>query len=103
MSDHVKFMRQALEQARLALLDDEFPVGCVIVAENTIVATGGRKNSAVEMNEFDHAEIVALRDLPEEATRSRFVDSHHLFHDGTMSDVLFNHDRQRCSLRGVCL
>lgn len=63
MSDHEKFMRQALEQARLALRDDEFPVGCVIVAENNIVATGGRKNSAVELSEIDHAEIVALRKL----------------------------------------
>lgn len=63
MIDHEKFMGQALEQARQALRVEEFPVGCVIVADNAIVATGGRKNSAVEMSEFDHAEIVALRNL----------------------------------------
>lgn len=63
MTDHERFMALALEQARQALDDNEFPVGCVLVAAGKVVATGGRKNSGIEMSELDHAEIVALRSL----------------------------------------
>lgn len=63
MNDHEKYMRLALEEAEHALLNKEFPVGCVLVAEGQVVATGGRRNSSVEMCELDHAEIVALRNL----------------------------------------
>lgn len=63
MSDHEQYMSLALEQARQALMNNEFPVGCVVVAGGAVVATGNRQNSAVEMCELDHAEIVALRSL----------------------------------------
>jgi tRNA(adenine34) deaminase len=56
-------MRLALEEARKALAAGEFPVGCVLVYEGRVVAAGGRENSGVGGNEFDHAEIVALRRL----------------------------------------
>ena len=58
-------MRLALEEARKALAAGEFPVGCVLVYEGRVVAAGGRENSGVDGNEFDHAEIVALRRLLE--------------------------------------
>lgn len=62
--NHETFMRLALQQAQLALRNNEFPVGAVIVAEGEAVATGRRENSRNETaNELDHAEIVALRDL----------------------------------------
>lgn len=60
--DHQYFMQQALLQAQDALLDGEFPVGCVIVHDGQIVAEGGRTNS-VEANELDHAEMNGLRRL----------------------------------------
>lgn len=60
---HEQFMRLALHEAEIALAADEFPVGCVIVADGKVVATGSRINSAVEFSELDHAEIVALRNL----------------------------------------
>lgn len=56
-------MAAALEQARQALDAGEFPVGCVMVHEEEIIARGGREHSAGEVNELDHAEIVALRNL----------------------------------------
>ena len=62
---HEKYMRLALEEARKALYAGEFPVGCVLVHEDHVVAAGGRENSGVNGNEFDHAEIVALRRLLE--------------------------------------
>lgn len=63
MNDHIKFMTIALEEAKAALAVGEFPVGCVIVSEGKVVATGGRLNSTVEICELDHAEIVAIRNL----------------------------------------
>lgn len=58
------FMRKALLQAREALDQGEFPVGCVIVQGNDIIATGARQGTAGgAMNETDHAEMVALRRL----------------------------------------
>ena len=40
--NHEFFMRQALQEAQEALLSSEFPVGCVVVSEDTIIATGSR-------------------------------------------------------------
>ncbi len=59
---HEKHMESALNEAREALQDNEFPVGCVIIHNAKIIATGSRKRSQ-EANEMDHAEILALREL----------------------------------------
>jgi tRNA(adenine34) deaminase len=64
MNEHDEFMEAALEEARLALGNGEFPVGCVMVAEGRIVARGRRQNSLEEnRNEIDHAEVLTLRRL----------------------------------------
>ena len=64
MTTHEHYMKAALEEARQALAEDEFPVGCVLVAEGRIVARGRRHNSLEECrNEIDHAEILTLRRL----------------------------------------
>ena len=60
---HEFFMRQALAEARKAFERGEFPVGCVIVHNGSVIVTGARENSAGLGNELDHAEIVALRAL----------------------------------------
>ncbi|MBU0481882.1 MAG: nucleoside deaminase [Proteobacteria bacterium] len=61
--DHTH-MLAALDEARGALAAGEFPVGCVMVHQGRIVATGRRVNSCgPAANELDHAEIVALRSL----------------------------------------
>ncbi|MDG4474820.1 nucleoside deaminase [Thiovibrio frasassiensis] len=61
---HETFMRLALQQAKQALANNEFPVGAVIVSDSEPVAAGRRENSQSDRaNELDHAEIVALRDL----------------------------------------
>ncbi|MFN2353866.1 MAG: nucleoside deaminase [Desulfopila sp.] len=59
---HEYYMKMALDEARLALEQGEFPVGCVIADDGGVVVGGGRQNSA-RGNELDHAEIVALRKL----------------------------------------
>ncbi len=64
MDRHEHFMQAALAEAHLALQAKEFPVGCVLVEDDTIVARGRRRNSRNRTrNEMDHAEIVALRSL----------------------------------------
>ena len=71
------FMEKALERARKALYSGEFPVGCVIVYENNIIATGSRTGTTGNfINEIDHAELVALRclaELKENADRSKII------------------------------
>jgi tRNA(adenine34) deaminase len=62
--DYEHFMGKALEQARKALSAGEFPVGCIIVYQDTILATGSRKGTSGNFpNEIDHAEIIALKQL----------------------------------------
>ncbi|KPK27102.1 MAG: cytidine deaminase [Desulfobacterales bacterium SG8_35_2] len=77
MNNHEKYMREALLEAREALIAGEFPVGCVMVHEDEIVSRGRRINSrAPDENELDHAEIMALRKLfaqHPEIERSRIV------------------------------
>ena len=63
MTRHEYFMEQALEEARSAFEAGEFPVGCVITYKDKVVARGKRKNSHGHVNELDHAEMVALRNL----------------------------------------
>ena len=63
MRIHEKFMHAALQQARDAMACGDFPVGCVIECDGEIVASGKRSNSFAHVNEMDHAEITALRNL----------------------------------------
>jgi len=57
-------MEEALLEARIALENGEFPVGCVLVSRGRIVARGARLSSNGSMvNEIDHAEIRALYQL----------------------------------------
>ncbi len=64
MGDHDTYMGLALEQAREALLQGQFPVGVVFVSDGRVVVSGQREHSSEKqelVNEIDHAEIVALR------------------------------------------
>lgn len=62
--DGNRFMAEALKEARNALAQGEFPVGCVLVSRDRVIARGRRKGTAGDGgNELDHAEMVALRRL----------------------------------------
>ena len=64
LMDYNYFMEKALGQAKKALSSGEFPVGCVMVYRDKIIATGSRTGtSGTSTNEIDHAEIIALRRL----------------------------------------
>ena len=63
-----RMMTAALKMAADALALGEFPVGCVIADGDTVVARGHRTGTATGViNEIDHAEIIALRQLGEAA------------------------------------
>jgi tRNA(adenine34) deaminase len=71
--DYEYFMKKALDRAEHALSAGEFPVGCVIVHQNKILATGTRKGTiGGGGNEIDHAEMVALRSLLEHDDQIKF-------------------------------
>ncbi len=61
-------MELALEEARRAYDSGEFPVGCVVVNDNRVLASAGRTGTAFKngvFNEVDHAEIRAIKRLAE--------------------------------------
>lgn len=57
-------MRLALDEAKAALEVGDFPVGCVFVENEQVLARGRRVNSSGDnANELDHAEVLTLRTL----------------------------------------
>lgn len=69
------FMTRALREASAALDAGEFPVGCVLVADDRVVATGRREGTAGgAKGELDHAEMMALRRLEALGKPSAFGD-----------------------------
>jgi tRNA(adenine34) deaminase len=61
MRQHEILMTLALAEAKEALTLGEFPVGCVMVHQGEVVASGKRAHSCGRVNEMDHAEMLALR------------------------------------------
>ena len=58
------FMKKALIEAEKALVEKEFPVGCIITYQDKIVAKGKRTGSnSKRPSETDHAEINTIREL----------------------------------------
>ena len=56
----IKFMKEAIRQAKKAYKLDETPIGCVIVHEGKIIARGyNRRNT--DKSPLAHAEITAIR------------------------------------------
>lgn len=60
------YMEKALAQAKEAFDRGEFPVGCVIVQDGSVIAGGSRIGTAgpgARFSEIDHAEIRAIKSL----------------------------------------
>ena len=69
----IKFMKQAIKQARLALEQEEIPVGAVIVQNGKIIAKGYNKkehNNDCTM----HAEIIAIKKASKKIQNWRLND-----------------------------
>ena len=60
MTNEIKYMKAAMREAKKALALDEVPIGCVIVANDKIIARGyNRRNT--DKNALAHAEMAAIR------------------------------------------
>lgn len=60
LTEDEKYMKEAIRQAKKALLLDEVPIGCVIVYQGKIIARGyNRRNT--DRNTISHAEMNAIR------------------------------------------
>ena len=57
---HIRFMKEAMKQAKKAYALGEVPIGCVIVQNDKIIARGyNRRNT--DKNTLSHAELNAIR------------------------------------------
>lgn len=60
MEQHIKFMKEAIRQAKKAAKLDEVPIGCVITYQDQIIARGyNRRNT--DKSTLAHAEIAAIK------------------------------------------
>jgi tRNA(adenine34) deaminase len=59
--DNIFFMQKAIEQAKLALVSEDVPIGCVIVFENRIIAAACNQVEKIN-NSTAHAEILAINE-----------------------------------------
>jgi tRNA(adenine34) deaminase len=74
LTDHERWMREALELAREAEESGEVPVGCVLVADGEIVGKG--RNSPIELlDPTAHAEMLAMRQAAIALGNYRLSDS----------------------------
>jgi len=67
-------MRAALEEAAVAAIEGEVPVGAVVVVDNEIVATGYNR-SVSDSDPSGHAEVIALRAAADECGNHRLTNA----------------------------
>ncbi len=60
LSDDDKFMKKALTQAKKAYKLGEVPIGCVIVKDGVIIASGYNRRT-IDGQTLAHAELIAIR------------------------------------------
>jgi len=68
------FMQAALQQAQLAAIAGEVPVGAVLVTNGEVVAAGHNQTLA-DHDPSGHAEVVVLRQAAKSAGNHRLVDA----------------------------
>src|SRR3989454_3607331 len=72
--DHVDYMRQAFEEARLAAAAGEVPIGAVLVVDGTVVARAHNRRE-VWQDPTAHAELIAIREAAARLRTWRLVGS----------------------------
>ena len=73
MDNYVKYMLEALKEAELAKLEDEVPIGCVIVKDDQIIARAHNQREATN-NPLGHAETLAIKKGSEVLNDWQLVD-----------------------------
>lgn len=74
-ADHETYMVLALEQAKLAALQNEVPVGAVLVSDNGILLAKSHNQTITLSDPTAHAEILALREGAKKAMNYRLIHS----------------------------
>ena len=67
-------MREALKEAELAALEDEVPIGCVIVRDDRIIARAHNQRDKTN-NPLGHAETLAIKKASEVLNDWQLVDT----------------------------
>ena len=73
MDNYTKYMLEALKEAELAKLEDEVPIGCVIVRNDKIIARAHNQRETTN-NPLGHAEILAIKKASELLNDWQLVD-----------------------------
>ena len=73
MKTEIKFMKEAIKEAKKAELIDEVPIGCVIVKDDKVVARGHNIRET-KKTPLGHAEIVAIDKASKKLGRWRLED-----------------------------
>lgn len=60
MNTDIKYMKEAIKQAKKAYAIEEVPIGCVIVYEDKIIARGYNRRT-IDGNTLAHAELIAIK------------------------------------------
>jgi tRNA(Arg) A34 adenosine deaminase TadA len=72
-----KFMRAALEQAKMAIIEDEVPVGAVLVKNGEIISSNFNRNLSLN-DPTAHAEILVIREAAQ-IIRSHRLDDYDIY------------------------
>ena len=73
MDKDIKYMMEALKEAELAKLEDEVPIGCVIVKDDQIIARSHNQRDKSH-NPLGHAETLAIKQASEVLGDWQLVD-----------------------------
>ena len=73
MDTYSKYMLEALKEAELAKLEDEVPIGCVVVKDDQIIARAHNQRE-VSSNPLGHAETLAIKKASEVLNDWQLVD-----------------------------
>ena len=73
MDKHEIYMLEALKEAELAELEDEVPIGCVIVKDDQIIARSHNQRDKTN-NPLGHAETLAIKKASEALGDWQLVD-----------------------------
>lgn len=74
MPEDIRFLKMALDEARLASSEDEVPVGAVLVVGGEVVARAHNLREALK-DPSAHAEVLALREGAKRLGRWRLTDA----------------------------
>jgi len=72
-TEHVQWMRLALDEAKVAMESGDVPVGAVVVCDGEVIASRHNEREAT-LDPTAHAEVLALRDAANVLGRWRLDD-----------------------------